>query len=134
MAGQVLAGGGTAHAATGSGEVAEHIGNRGNFVVQCGVERLAAVLRFEGGEGFGLNLDALGQNQQQFGAFFRRGLRPGVERTVGGLYGGVHLGAAGLVDVDQHFAQGGVVHGVACAFTGDQLAVDQEVRLHGGSL
>ncbi|MDT4881289.1 hypothetical protein FQZ97_1171330 [compost metagenome] len=78
-----------------------------------------------------MGVDLVGQLEQQGGALFRRGLRPGREGGIGGLHGGIDLGRAGLGDFHQGGAQGRVEHGEARAFAGDQLAVDQEFGLHG---
>ena len=48
-----------------------------------------------------------------------------------GYGSGVDLGRAGLGDLHQGGAQGRVEYGEAGAFTGDELAVDQELGLHG---
>ncbi|MNH26908.1 hypothetical protein D3C76_1787790 [compost metagenome] len=50
---------------------------------------------------------------------------------VGGAYGGINLRLAGLVDLHQHAAQGWVEYSQCIAFTGNQLAIDQQSGLHG---
>ncbi|MNQ43050.1 hypothetical protein D3C85_567660 [compost metagenome] len=78
-----------------------------------------------------MGFDGIGQFEQQQRARFRRGMRPAVERGVGGAYGGIDLGCAGFVDFHQHTAQRRVEYGLGGAFAVEQLAVDQEFGLHG---
>ncbi|MCY1442122.1 hypothetical protein D9M71_584710 [compost metagenome] len=131
MAGQVFASGGPAHAAAGAGEEAEHVGDGRQLVVQGSGVGLAAVLRFQAGQFLCVGVYLVRQLQQQGGAVLGRGLRPGREGGIGGTHGGVDLGRAGLGDLHQGGAQGRVEYGEAGAFTGDELAVDQELGLHG---
>ncbi|MCY1178553.1 hypothetical protein D9M73_189070 [compost metagenome] len=130
MARQVLAGGGTLQAAAGAGEEAEHVGDGRQLVVQRGGVGLAAVVRFQAGQLFGVGVDGIGQLEQQQGTILRRGLRPGVEGGVGGLHGGVDLGFCCFIDFRKDATQRWVEDRLARAFASDQLAVDQQLGLH----
>ena len=130
MAGQVFATGRAAHATAGAREEAEHVGHCRQFVIQGGAVGLAAVVRLQARQAFGVGVDGVGQAQQQLGAVFGYGLRPAVEGRVGGLHGGVDLGRAGFIDLHQGGAEGRVEHGLGGAFASDQLAIDQQFGLH----
>ncbi|MNI57612.1 hypothetical protein D3C73_1126840 [compost metagenome] len=78
-----------------------------------------------------MGFDGIGEFEQQQRAVFRRGMRPAVERSVGGAHGGIDLGFAGFVDFHQHTTQRRVEHRLGGAFAALQLAVDQEFGLHG---
>ncbi|MNK79509.1 hypothetical protein D3C87_991770 [compost metagenome] len=131
MAGQVFATGRAAHATAGASEETEHVGNRRNLVVERGAVGFAAVIGFELGQFFAVGFDGVGEFEQQQRAIFRRSLRPAVERGVGGAHGGIDLGFAGFVDFHQHTAQRRVEYRLGGAFAVEQLAVDQELGLHG---
>jgi len=124
MARQVLASCRAAQAARRTGEVAEHVGNCRDLVIQRSAQRLAAVLRFQSGQFIAMGFDSVGQCQQGLRAFLGAGLRPAVEGLVGGAHGAVHLGLAGFVDLRQGTAQRRIEHGPGRAFASDQLAID----------
>jgi len=87
-----------AHAA---GEIAEVVGGEGNVGVERFADRLAVIHCFGIGQQLEVGVDAVGDLQQQVGALARRGLTPGVFRSVGGIerqldVGGVRAGGFGV--------------------------------------
>ena len=131
---QVLAGGRARHAAHRAGEEAEHVGDRRQLVAQGGSVGLAAVLRFQAGQGFGMGVDGVGHLQQQRRALARGGLRPVGEGGIGRLHGSIDLGRAGLGDLHQGGPQRRIEDRLDSTFTSHQLAVDQQFGLHRISL
>ena len=99
-AGQILAGGRAAEAATGSGEETEGIGNGRDLVIQGGVIGLATVEGLQAGEELALGLDGLGNRQQAGGALPRWRGGPTQEGGIGGGHGRQHLLGAGFGDGD----------------------------------
>ena len=87
-----------------AGEEAVAVDDRRDLVVEHGVDRLAAVQRFERGELLGLGLDAVGDLQEIAGALRRRRARPGGEGLLGGGDRRLDLRLAGLRQVEDGLA------------------------------
>ncbi len=75
-AGRIFPGNGAVHGAGRPREEAEHIRDGGHLIATHGGQRLAAILRFDRGVFGGLALNAIGEFQEQRGAFLRRRCRP----------------------------------------------------------
>ena len=129
--GKVFARNGTCQGPTGAGEEAEHVGDRGDLVVERGRQRLAAVLRFHFREPSAIGLDAVRELQQEVRAVLRRSASPARERRVSRFHRHVDLGARRFGNAGQHLAGGRVQHVFDLAFACDEFAVDQESGLHG---
>ena len=130
VAGEVLARDCAGHGAAGAREKAEHVGDRGDLVGECGRIGFAAVPGLEPRIGLAVRLDAVGEPQQQRGAVLRRRARPAVEGGVGSLHRGVDLAARGLGHLREHLARRRVQHLLDLALARDELAVDEQSGLH----
>ena len=82
----------------------------GNLVAQHRRERLAAVARFELGEGRASASMRSASFEQQRGAVLRRGPRPAIEGPGGGLHRGIHLRLGRLRQRGDALAGGRVQH------------------------
>ena len=118
------------HRARSAREEAEHIGDRGDLVVQRRVQRLAAVLRFEARELHGLGFDAIGELQQQRAAILRHGRGPARKSFRGRFHSRGDLLLRGLGHLRDDLAGGGIEHAELVALAFDQLAVNEQFRVH----
>ena len=129
MAGQIFAGHRAMHVAHRAGEEAEAVDDRRDLVVQHADPRLAAVQRFERGEGLGLALDGVGELQQERRALGRRGARPGLEGLRGRIDRRVDLRRRGLGQLDDSLLGLGIEHGFRRFGAVDEVRADQHLRV-----
>jgi hypothetical protein len=127
---KVLAGDCAVHRARSAGKESEDVRDRGDLVVEHGVVGLAAVLRFElrvlGRFGF----DAVRDFQQQGGAILGRRRAPGRKGLRRARHRGVDLFGRGFRDGGDRLAGRGIEDVLLGALTCDQLAVDEQLRVH----
>ncbi|CAM2145607.1 hypothetical protein PT2222_170164 [Paraburkholderia tropica] len=111
-------------------EEAEHVGDRGDFVVERAEIRLAAIERFEPREFGGARLDGVGELEQQRGAILRRAARPRGPRAARGGGGRLHLFERRLGHERDHFARRRIENVFLAAVARHEFTADQQVRLH----
>ena len=129
VARHIFAGHGAMHVAHGAGKEAEAVDDRRHLVLQHADARLAAVQRFERGEGFGIALDGVGELQQERRALGRRGARPGLERLLGRIHRRVDLRGRGIGELDDGLLGLGVDHGFRRFGAVDEFRADQHLRV-----
>ncbi len=127
---QVLARGHPRHAARGTGEEAEAIDDRRQFVPECPGRRLAGVARLQLREGLAVLLDLVGHLQELERPLLRRGSRPGGKGGVSGRDGLLHLRQRRLGDRGDPLARCRVEDRFGRALAVDEPAVDQKLGLH----
>ena len=119
------------HGARRAGEEAEHVGDRGNLIVQRRGERLAAVVGLELGEGGALGFDAIGERSSS------------AARSLGGVraqpgapplpprHRRLHLARLASGTSAMHLPLAGSSTRSARPSPRNQRTIDQEFGLHG---
>ena len=120
--------------AAGPGEEAEHIGDRGHFVIERRGQGLAGVARFELGISARLGVDMVGDTQQQRRAIPGSRARPARKCRFCRHDGRVDLRHRGFRHRGDLRTTGGVVHRLRLRLARDQASADQHLRLHAALL
>ena len=121
MAGHVLAGNRAVHGAHGAGKEAEAVGHPRHLVLENADARLAAIERFERGEGLGLGIDGVGELQQKGRTLGRRGARPGLEGLRRGIHRFIDLNGRSIGELDDGFLGLGIDHALRRFGAGDEF-------------
>ena len=127
---KIFAGQCAVHRASSPGEETKHVGDRGYLVVQRGVQWFAAILRFEARKFHGLPLDAVCQFQQQRAAVFRDRRRPAGKGFRRGFHGGGDLFFGRFGHLRDDFTGSRIQHPQLVTLAFDQLAVNEQFRVH----
>ena len=120
---------GPVHVAHGAGKEPEAVGHRRHFVLENADARLAAIQRFERGEGLGLCVDGVGELQQKGRALGRRGARPGLEGLRRGIHRFIDLNGRGIGKLDDGLLGLGIDHGLRRFGAGDEFRANQHLRV-----
>ena len=120
---------GAVHGAHGAGKEAEAVGHPRHFVLENADARLAAIERFQRGEGFGLGIDGVGELQQKGRALGGRGARPGLEGLGRGIHRFIDLSGRSIGELDDGLLGLGIDHGLRGFGAGDEFRADQHLRI-----
>ncbi len=124
MAGHVFAGNWAVHGAHGAGKEAEAVGHPRHLVLENADARLAAIQRFERGEGFSLGIDGVGELQQKRRTLGGRGARPGLEGFRRGIHRFIDLNGRSIGELDDGFLGLGIDHSFRRFGAGDEFRAD----------